>query len=109
MNDGMEALSGRVGEIVAALLCDGTPESCGKAKNCPYHSKDYNNIGTGYGCDVDRLDADAAGLLKAYDGENAQLREQLAAVTAERDAKKREEGHDGRRNQGLAGAVGEST
>lgn len=79
MNDEMEGLSGRVGEIVAALLCDGTPESCGKVKKCLYHSKDYNNIGTGYGCDVDRLNADAAGLLKVYAA-------RLAAVTAERDA-----------------------
>lgn len=74
-----KALLARAPEIVAAVLCDKTMECCGKAKQCPYHSTDYNHISVGYGCDVDRLDADTAGLLKAYAA-------QLAAVMAERDA-----------------------
>lgn len=77
MTDKTKALLDRAPEIVAAVLCDKTMESCGKAKQCPYHSTDYNHISVGYGCDVDRLDADTAGLLKAYAAENAQLREQL--------------------------------
>lgn len=79
MNDKTKTLLDRAPEIVAAVLCDKTMECCGKAKQCPYHSTDYNHISIGYGCDVDRLHADTAGLLKAYAA-------QLAAVTAERDA-----------------------
>ena len=86
MNDKTKTLLDRAPEIVAAVLCDKTMECCGKAKQCPYHSTDYNHISVGYGCDVDRLDADTAGLLKAYAAGNTQLREQLAAMTAERDA-----------------------
>ena len=79
MTDKTKTLLNRAPEIVAAVLCDKTMESCGKSKQCPYHSTDYNHISVGCGCDVDRLDADTAGLLKAYAA-------QLAAVTAERDA-----------------------
>ena len=79
MDDKTKTLLNRAPEIVAAVLCDKTMECCGKAKQCPYHSTDYNHMSVGYGCDVDRLDADTAGLLKAYAA-------QLAAVTAERDA-----------------------
>ncbi|BDF66568.1 hypothetical protein CE91St43_05400 [Oscillospiraceae bacterium] len=78
MDNKTKALLDRAPEIVAAVLCDKTMECCGKAKQCPYHSTDYNHISIGYGCDVDRLDADTAGLLKAY-------ATQLAAVTVERD------------------------
>lgn len=93
MDDKTKTLLDRAPEIVAALLCDKTMECCGKAKQCPYHSTDYNHISVGYGCDVDRLDADTAGLLKAYAAENAQLRDQLAAVTAERVAAVEEMNH----------------
>lgn len=87
-----KALLDRAGDLIAQLRWE--------AAEC-----DRTNIGCQFWKDLE----DTATLIEAYDGENAQLREQLAAVTAERDAKKREEGHDGRRNQGLAGAVGEST
>lgn len=86
MDDKSKALSARMEEIATALMCDGSPESCGRAKQCPYHSKDYNHIGTGYGCDVDQMSADAVGLLKVYAAENAQLREQLAATKIKREA-----------------------